>query len=68
MNDLIRPAMYEAYHDIVPIEQQNASRAEKVYDVWKCVRNWRHFRKERRMNELLKMIWWHSDLLAPTVQ
>ena len=33
MNDLIRPAMYEAYHDIVPIEQQNASRAEKVYDV-----------------------------------
>ena len=34
MNDLIRPAMYEAYHDIVPIEQQHASRAEKVYDWW----------------------------------
>jgi diaminopimelate decarboxylase len=31
MNDLIRPSMYDAYHDIVAIEQKN--KALKTYDI-----------------------------------
>jgi diaminopimelate decarboxylase len=31
MNDLIRPALYEAWHDIVPVRDSSAQR--KVYDV-----------------------------------
>lgn len=34
MNDLIRPSLYDAYHEIVPILQNGASRARKIkYDV-----------------------------------
>ncbi|MCD8497751.1 MAG: hypothetical protein LRZ85_06525 [Alphaproteobacteria bacterium] len=31
MNDLIRPAMYDAYHGIIPVE--NAERTPRTYDV-----------------------------------
>ena len=31
MNDLIRPAMYEAHHDVIPV--MNAGRTEQAYDV-----------------------------------
>jgi diaminopimelate decarboxylase len=31
MNDLVRPALYDAWHDIAPVEQQQ--RTEAVYDV-----------------------------------
>ncbi len=33
MNDLIRPAMYDAYHDIWPIAAPPAGRAPGIYDV-----------------------------------
>lgn len=33
MNDLIRPAMYEAYHDIVPVIEPAAGSARQPYDV-----------------------------------
>ncbi len=33
MNDLIRPAMYEAYHEIWPIRQPAKTTPRKVYDV-----------------------------------
>jgi diaminopimelate decarboxylase len=33
MNDLIRPAMYEAYHEIWPIEQAQKTAPRSVYDV-----------------------------------
>ncbi len=33
MNDLIRPAMYEAYHDIVPVIEPAAGSAQQPYDV-----------------------------------
>ena len=33
MNDLIRPAMYEAYHEIWPIKHATATTPRKVYDV-----------------------------------
>lgn len=32
MNDLIRPALYQAWHDIVPIDESKQS-SEKIYDV-----------------------------------
>ena len=33
MNDLPRPAMYQAYHGIVPVQQSSATQQEIVYDV-----------------------------------
>ena len=33
MNDLIRPAMYEAHHDIVPVIEPAAGAAPHVYDI-----------------------------------
>ncbi|MCE9522074.1 MAG: diaminopimelate decarboxylase [Alphaproteobacteria bacterium] len=33
MNDLIRPAMYEAWHDIVPVRQPAQGVQRRVYDV-----------------------------------
>ena len=38
MNDLIRPALYQAYHEIVPV--QAAGRAERGQSMWldRCAR------------------------------
>jgi diaminopimelate decarboxylase len=33
MNDLIRPAMYDAYHDIVPIIEPEAGVEQQAYDI-----------------------------------
>ncbi|AUQ75613.1 diaminopimelate decarboxylase [Phaeobacter sp. BS52] len=33
MNDLIRPAMYEAYHDIVPVIEPGAGIEQRAYDI-----------------------------------
>jgi len=33
MNDLIRPAMYEAYHEIIPVLESNAQSKTSNYDV-----------------------------------
>ena len=33
MNDLVRPAMYEAYHEIWPVSEPQAGTAEVAYDV-----------------------------------
>ena len=33
MNDLLRPALYEAYHDIVPVMQPSVNQKNTVYDV-----------------------------------
>ena len=59
MNDLIRPAMYDAYHDIIPVKQTNSPEA--------CLRcGWTGmcetgdtFAKKRKMPELSE-----SDLVA----
>jgi len=33
MNDLIRPAMYDAYHDIIPVVEPAAGTAKQPYDI-----------------------------------
>jgi diaminopimelate decarboxylase len=33
MNDLVRPAMYEAYHEIWPVKRASAETPRQVYDV-----------------------------------
>jgi len=33
MNDLIRPAMYDAYHDIIPVMEAAAGSAKQPYDI-----------------------------------
>ena len=58
MNDLIRPAMYDAYHDIIPVKQTNSP--EAVYDVVGPVcETGDTFAKKRKMPELSE-----SDLVA----
>jgi diaminopimelate decarboxylase len=53
MNDLIRPAMYDAYHDIIPIKQSGSLQAETIYDVVGPVcETGDTFAKNRKMLEL----------------
>ena len=60
MNDLIRPAMYDAYHDIIPVKQPSSPQAETVYDVVGPVcETGDTFAKKRTMPELSA-----SDLVA----
>ncbi len=33
MNDLIRPAMYEAHHDIIPVQEASAGAEKQPYDI-----------------------------------
>lgn len=33
MNDLIRPAMYDAHHDIIPVAEPQAAHAPSTYDI-----------------------------------
>ena len=59
MNDLIRPALYEAWHSILPVSE-NSSRADKTYDVVGPVcESGDFFAKNRKMKEVQS-----GDLLA----
>ena len=33
MNDLLRPALYEAYHDIIPVKKSSSNQENAIYDV-----------------------------------
>ena len=58
MNDLVRPAMYDAYHDIIPVKQLGST--EAVYDVVGPVcETGDTFAKNRTMPELSE-----NDLVA----
>ena len=58
MNDLVRPAMYDAYHDIIPVKQLGST--EAVYDVVGPVcETGDTFAKKRTMPELSE-----NDLVA----
>ncbi len=58
MNDLIRPAMYDAYHDIIPVKQPSSP--EAIYDVVGPVcETGDTFAKKRTMPKLTE-----SDLVA----
>lgn len=51
MNDLIRPAMYDAYHGIEPVAENN--RARKLYDVvGPCCESGDTFTKDRELPEM----------------
>ena len=53
MNDLIRPAMYDAYHDIIPVKKRDPKLAETTYDVVGPVcETGDTFAKKRKMCEL----------------
>jgi diaminopimelate decarboxylase len=59
MNDLIRPALYQSYHEIVPIIEPNKSKAEKVDIVGPVCESGDFFALDREMSELHQ-----GDLLA----
>ena len=60
MNDLIRPAMYDAYHDIIPVKKQGSNLAETTYDVvGQVCETGDTFAKKRKMCELIE-----NDLVA----
>ena len=60
MNDLLRPALYEAYHDIVPIVKSRREHKDAVYDIVGPVcETGDTFAKSRQMNKCKP-----GDLLA----
>ena len=60
MNDLLRPALYEAYHDIVPIVKSRLEHKDAVYDIVGPVcETGDTFAKSREMNKCKP-----GDLLA----
>ena len=59
MNDLIRPALYQSYHEIVPVIEPNKSKAEKVDIVGPVCESGDFFALDREMSELHE-----GDLLA----
>jgi diaminopimelate decarboxylase len=53
MNDLIRPSMYEAHHDIVPVVEASAGSEKTAYDIVGPVcETGDTFAKAREMTEL----------------
>jgi diaminopimelate decarboxylase len=59
MNDLIRPALYQSYHEIVPIIEPNKSNAEQADIVGPVCESGDFFALDREMSELNE-----GDLLA----
>jgi diaminopimelate decarboxylase len=60
MNDLIRPALYQSYHEIVPVEEASTSRStEKIDIVGPVCESGDFFALDREMPELHE-----GDLLA----
>jgi diaminopimelate decarboxylase len=59
MNDLIRPALYQSYHQIVPVIEPNKDKAEKVDIVGPVCESGDFFALDREMPELHE-----GDLLA----
>ena len=68
MNDLIRPAMYDAYHDIIPVEPE-AGAEQAAYDVVGPVcESGDTFAKGRMMPQLGPGIWWRFAVPGPMVR
>jgi diaminopimelate decarboxylase len=52
MNDLVRPAMYESYHEIVPVQRDTARRALVADVVGPICESGDCFAKERQLQEV----------------
>jgi diaminopimelate decarboxylase len=52
MNDLVRPAMYDAYHEILPLQRDTSRRALKVDVVGPICESSDSFAKDRMLQEL----------------
>lgn len=52
MNDLVRPAMYDAYHEILPLQRDTSRRALKVDVVGPICESSDCFAKDRMLQEL----------------
>ncbi len=52
MNDLIRPTLYEAYHDIIPVDQSRKAKLSEVDVVGPVCESGDYFAKARRMAAL----------------
>jgi diaminopimelate decarboxylase len=59
MNDLIRPALYEGYHEIVPVEDKSQSKTRKIDIVGPVCESGDFFALDREMPEVRE-----GDLLA----
>jgi diaminopimelate decarboxylase len=59
MNDLIRPALYHSYHELVPVEERNTNKTEKIDIVGPVCESGDFFALDREMPELRE-----GDLLA----
>ena len=69
MNDLIRPAMYDAHHDIEPVIEPQAGADRAKYDVVSPVcRSGDTFAKGREMAQMNAVIWSPSARPGPMGQ
>ena len=59
MNDLLRPALYDAYHEIVPAKRTRKSRSRRIDIVGPICESGDFFARDRQMTELQE-----GDLLA----
>jgi diaminopimelate decarboxylase len=59
MNDLIRPALYQSYHEIVPVKKPSTSKKEKIDIVGPVCESGDFFALDREMPELHE-----ADVLA----
>jgi diaminopimelate decarboxylase len=59
MNDLIRPTLYDAYHDILPVDESRKSKTAEVDVVGGICETGDYLAKSRRMAKVLQ-----GDLLA----
>ena len=66
MNDLIRPALYQAYHEIVPVIQDPQAKPAVVDIVGPVCETGDFFARDRAMPEVRKGTWWRFSMPAPT--
>jgi diaminopimelate decarboxylase len=59
MNDLIRPALYHSYHEIIPVAEPRTARGEKIDIVGPVCESGDFFALDRKMSEIRQ-----GDLLA----
>ena len=57
MNDLIRPALYQAHHEIVPVRAR-AGKARAVDVVGPVCETGDFFARDRKLSQLSREIWW----------
>jgi len=66
MNDLIRPALYQAFHEIVPVAPRRSSRRAPADVVGPVCETGDFFARDRNCLRCSRVNWWRSSMPART--